>query len=70
MKLSTAISYFGKLKTLYRHFRIEIHDLPAINIKGVNISKQVTYDELLTKDEIKEILKVTNPYTGSSCYSC
>ena len=61
MKLSTAITYFGKLKTLYRHFSIEIHDLPSVSTKDADIAKQVTYDELLTKDEIREILKVTKP---------
>ena len=61
MKLSTATRYFGKLKTLYRHFSIEIHDLPSVSTKDADIAKQVTYDELLTKDEIREILKVTKP---------
>ncbi len=61
MKLNTANTYFTKIKTIYRHFSIEIHDLPRVSTKGANISKQVTYDELLTKDEIREILKVTKP---------
>lgn len=61
LKLTTANTYFTKIKTIYRHFSIEIHDLPKVSTKGANIAKQVTYDELLTKDEIREILKVTKP---------
>ena len=61
MKLATVKTYFNRLKTVYRHFGIEIHELPAVSTKDAKVSKQVTYDELITKDEIREALKVTKP---------
>ena len=61
MKLATVKTYFNRLKTVYRHFGIEIHDLPAVSTKDADISKQITYDELITKEEIREAIKVTKP---------
>ncbi len=61
MKLTTVKTYFNRLKTVYRHFGIEIHELPQVSTKDANISKQITYDELITKNEIRDAVKITKP---------
>lgn len=56
----TARSRFGKLLAFYRHFEIEIHQLPKIST--VNIDKtHMGFKDLPDKDIIKKALKISNP---------
>ncbi len=50
----TANTYFGDIRTIYRHFEVELHKLPSLLSKQVNKSYEKDYDDLLTKDEIKD----------------
>lgn len=50
----TARTYFIKIKSLYRHFEIEIHKLPNFSIRGINPTYEKTEKDILTKTNIKE----------------
>ena len=58
--VSTAKVYFQRILTLYRHFEIEIHNLPRINPKSVKMSKPITFEDLPTKEIIKEAYYISN----------
>lgn len=56
----TAKSRFGKLLAFYRHFEIEIHQLPKIST--INIEKtHMGFNDLPDKEIIKKALKISNP---------
>ncbi len=54
----TAKDRFNKVKAFYKHFDIEIHHLPPFNQK--NLAPTITYDELLTKEIIRDAIDVTS----------
>ena len=54
----TAKDRFNKVKAFYKHFDIEIHHLPPFNQK--NLAPTLTYDELLTKEIIRDAIDVTS----------
>ena len=58
---STAKVYFQRIITLYTHFEIEIHKLPPISHKSGNFSEPITFEDLPTKNIIKNALKLSNP---------
>ena len=49
---NTAVTYFNKIKTLYRHNEIEIRELPSFKSKQFKTSKK-EFTDIPTKDEIK-----------------
>ena len=56
----TARSRFGKILSFYRHFEIEIHQLPKIST--INIDKtHMGFNDLPDKEIIKKALKISNP---------
>jgi len=57
----TIRTQFTKILTIYRHFEIELHQLPPLNLKRLNNPVPVNYDDLPTKSIIQEVLKVSNP---------
>ena len=57
----TAKTHFGKVLTFYKHFEIEIHDLPPISKKNINQNPPINYKDLPTKEDIKNSLKYANP---------
>ena len=59
--LSTSKVYFQRILTLYRHFEIEIHNLPKISTKSVKMSNPVTFEDLPTKKIIKDAVEIANP---------
>ena len=59
--ISTAKVYFQRILTLYRHFEIEIHELPPISTKSAKISKPITFEDLPTKDMIRQAVEIANP---------
>lgn len=61
---STAKVHFQRILTLYRHYEIEIHNLPRISNKSSN-EYIITFDDLPTKDMIKKALRETNPVMKS-----
>ena len=58
---STIHKQMGQLKTIYHHFEIEIPKLPKFNDRNVKHTEEIYYDDLPTKDIIKEAIRVSNP---------
>ena len=48
----TANRYLGCIKTIYRHFEIELQQLPSFNSKQIDQTYQMGYDDLPTREEI------------------
>lgn len=48
----TANRYLGCIKTIYRHFEIELQPLPSFNSKQIDLTYQMDYTDLVTKQEI------------------
>lgn len=48
----TANRYLGCIKTIYRHFEIELQDLPSFNSKQIDKTYQMDFDDLIKKQEI------------------
>lgn len=59
--ISTAKVHFQRILTIYRHFEIEIHNLPPINLKNTNKLKPIMFEDLPTKEIIKDAINITNP---------
>ncbi len=59
--ISTSKVYFQRILTLYRHYEIEIHDLPSISTKSARMSKPITFEDLPTKKIIKNAIEISNP---------
>ena len=59
--ISTVKVHFQRILTIYRHFEIEIHNLPPINLKNTNKLKPIMFEDLPTKEIIKEAVNITNP---------
>ena len=58
---STVLGKISRIQTIYRHFVIEIHDLPKLSIKNLKTSKPVVFMDLPDKKIIKDALKIANP---------
>jgi integrase len=58
---TTAQTYLSKLKTIYRHHLIEIHELPPLNKKKAKLSTPITYNDLPTKDILRKAYNTTTP---------
>ena len=61
MLLSSAQTYFTTVKAVYLHFEIEIGQLPKWNSKNANVPNPITSKDMLTKEIIREALKIANP---------
>lgn len=48
----TTKQYLADIKAIYRHFEIELHDLPAYNSKQIDKTYEKTFSDVLTKEEI------------------
>lgn len=53
--------HFGRVRTFYNHFEIDMGYIPKINIKSVKKNEPLRFDDLLTKEELKNILDKANP---------
>lgn len=58
---STADLKFALIKTFYKHYEIEIHDLPTLNKKNIKLSIPLKFKDLPDKELIKKALKIANP---------
>ena len=61
MLLSSAKSYVQIILAFYTHNEIEIGTLPRWNTKNANIPEPITSKDMLTKEIIREALKIANP---------
>lgn len=60
-KKNTVKIRFGTIKTFYRHHDIDLPDLPPLNDRQTINPTPIRYSDLLSKDEIKQALKYTDP---------
>ena len=58
---SSAGIMFSKILTLYRHYEIEIHQLPTYSEKNVHENKPITFVDLPDADVIKKALDISSP---------
>lgn len=59
--IATAKVHFQRILTLYRHFEIEIHELPKISVKSCKQYKPITFEDLPTKEIIRNAVELSNP---------
>lgn len=57
---ATIKQYFTVVKAVYRYFEIEIHIMPQLNEKNINIPQSLEYEDLLTHKELNMILDNVN----------
>ena len=50
----TANRYLSCIKTIYRHFEIELQDLPSFASRQIDRTYQKTFEDILTKQELKD----------------
>ena len=60
-KYSTLKIMFGRIKTFYNHFEIEMGFIPKLNEKAVNKSEPITYDDIPSKEMLKDCLNYADP---------
>lgn len=60
-KKNTVKIRFGAIKTIYRHYEIEIPNLPVLNHRQTITPPPLRHSDLLSKEEIKQALKYTTP---------
>lgn len=58
---STAQMRFSKILTIYKHYEIEIHDLPPYSTGLVNQTTPITYSDLPDQGVIGKALDISNP---------
>lgn len=56
----TSKQYLSDIKTIYRHFEIELHDLPTFNSKQIDKTYEMTFQDVLTKDELIDAFHEAN----------
>ena len=59
--ITTVKVHFQRILTIYRHFEIEIFQLPPINLKNTNNLEPVMFEDLPTKEIIKDAVEIANP---------
>lgn len=60
-KFGTIKVHFNRIKTFYTHYEIEIGFIPSINIRSVNKSEPITYDDIPSKALLRECLGYADP---------
>lgn len=53
--------HFGRIKTFYNHFEIDMGYIPKINIKSVRKNEPIRFDDLLSKEELQGIVDEADP---------
>jgi integrase len=59
-KKNTIHSYFNAIRSIYHYHEIEIHELPSLNNKNINIPEPINYVDLPTKEIIKKALQIAD----------
>lgn len=57
---STAKMYFQKVISIYRHFEIEIHDLPYFSDKNLNQNPPTTFEDVPNKEVLKQAIRASD----------
>ena len=53
--------HFGRVKTFYNHFEIDMGYIQKIHIKSVRKTEPIRFDDLLTKEELRVICDDSSP---------
>ena len=61
---TTAKKYLNNIKTIYRHFEIELYALPSFNSKQINKSIEIRFKDLPTRMNIKDAYNIADSITG------
>lgn len=56
----TAKQYLTDIRTIYKHFEIELQDLPRFASKQIDKTYEVKYEDILTKDELVDAYHEAN----------
>lgn len=67
---NTAKIYFSRLQTILRHLEIQLGYLPPLNKKHVIDLAPITYNDLLTKEELEKCYSVANPLMKAVILFC
>lgn len=59
--VTTAKTRFSKILSFYRHFEIEIHQLPKFNLRNTVPVRQLEASDLLTKEILREAIDICSP---------
>ncbi|MCR5027201.1 MAG: site-specific integrase, partial [Methanobrevibacter sp.] len=57
---ATIKQYFTVVKAVYRHYEIEIHNIPTLNERNVNIPEDMEFEDLLSHEELNIVLENVN----------
>ena len=60
---TTAKKYLSNIKTIYRHFEIELQPLPSFNTRQINKSVEIRFKDLPTKKNIKDAYDLADTKT-------
>lgn len=58
---NTAKNHFSRILSIYRHYEIEIHELPPISRNNIRLQTPINFKDLPDKDIIKQAAKITTP---------
>ena len=58
---NTVKTHFSQILTIYKHYEIEIHDLPQTSTKNLKEPTPISFKDLPDKEIIKKALKISNP---------
>ncbi len=61
----TANRYLNCIQTIYRHFEIELHELPSFNSKAIDKTYEKRFEDIPKKSELKDAY-----YEASNCGEC
>ena len=61
MMYSSAVVYLSTVKSFYRYFEIEIHNMPGLNKKNSNLPVPISFKDLPDKEIIRQSLEITTP---------
>lgn len=65
---NTISSNLSKIKTFYKYNHVKLPIIPPINTKNIRKNPCISYDDLLTKPEIKKYLKIADDNVGIWIY--
>lgn len=63
---NTVKQEMSRIKTFYKSFRIEIGELDYLSPKAYNKKPQLSFEEIISRDEIKRALKLCTPVMKSA----
>jgi len=59
--LSTANSNLMRIKSVYKFYEIEVHQLPYLGMQNVNLNAPLTFNDLPTREVIDHAIQMSSP---------